>query len=663
MSSAINPAHSGHRNLILLVTLPALAAAALTIAAFLQLLPISLWWTTLTSTDLNDPRQLLFRYAALPRLFAAPLIGAALGLTGAILQQILRNPLAEPTTIGTNAGASLAITIATLYAPWMLDSGKTWVALGGGTVTTAIVFILVRSHAFSPVFTIIAGLIISLICSSASALLMALNREYSEELFIWQSGSLAQNGDAVVFSLVPWLVIGTIAAFAILRPLILLELSNESIQSLGSRPAFIRMAGMAIAIVLSSVIVAYVGVISFVALAAPALVRLVGARSLRQRLTWSPLAGASLLWLTDRLVQIAPFPSEVPTGTATALLGAPLLLLLLAKLRSVPQASQSGIVSARPHVSWRTVGLGLLIFFFAIVASLAFGRTMSGWHWTSFSELPDLLALRAPRVFTALASGVMLALAGTLMQRMTGNPMAAPEILGISGGATMGVLALMVLSKSLNHMLMFSAAFVGSLATLLILLLVGRRNHFSADRLLLTGVSLATIASSFAALFIASGDPRIEFLLAWMAGSTYGATTSDAVIASLTALILLAVIPLSARWLDILPLGEPSSQSLGIRPKRVRLILVLLAAIPTAVATLLVGPLSFVGLMAPHLARSIGFQRALPQLFAAALIGGLILVSADWMGRTLIFPWQIPAGLLAAFIGGPYLMALMLKGR
>jgi ferric hydroxamate transport system permease protein len=91
--------------------------------------------------------------------------------------------------------------------------------------------------------------------------------------------------------------------------------------------------------------------------------------------------------------------------------------------------------------------------------------------------------------------------------------------------------------------------------------------------------------------------------------------------------------------------------------------LLVLIAFPTAVSTLVIGPLSFVGLMAPHLARMLGFQRATLQLFASAALGGLILLAADWVGRTLIFPWQIPAGLLAALAGGPFFVVLMWKEK
>jgi iron complex transport system permease protein len=101
---------------------------------------------------------------------------------------------------------------------------------------------------------------------------------------------------------------------------------------------------------------------------------------------------------------------------------------------------------------------------------------------------------------------------------------------------------------------------------------------------------------------------------------------------------------------------------LGLDPARARQALLPLVAVPVAAATLAIGPLSFVGLMAPHMARLAGFRRALPQLLASALAGALILLVADWLGRTLIFPWQVPAGLLAAFIGGPYLLWLLRRG-
>lgn len=118
-----------------------------------------------------------------------------------------------------------------------------------------------------------------------------------------------------------------------------------------------------------------------------------------------------------------------------------------------------------------------------------------------------------------------------------------------------------------------------------------------------------------------------------------------------------------ARWLEILPLGEASSRAVGVGLTASRFRLLLVTAMLTGAATLIVGPLSFVGLMAPHMARMTGLQRPMPQLCGAAIIGALIMLLADWLGRNLLFPYQVPAGLLATFIGGPYFMKLRARGE
>ncbi|TIP54796.1 MAG: Fe(3+)-hydroxamate ABC transporter permease FhuB, partial [Mesorhizobium sp.] len=242
-------------------------------------------------------------------------------------------------------------------------------------------------------------------------------------------------------------------------------------------------------------------------------------------------------------------------------------------------------------------------------------------------------------------------------------PMAAPEVLGISGGASLGILLLFVATSDVNRPAMIAAGLVGALASLAMISPTGSRQPIANDRLLLSGVAVATMASAFSAVMLASGDPRLDTLIGWLSGSTYRATAADATIAAVTATALLAIVPLTSRWLEILPLGEAASRELGLNLFRVRVVLLGLISVPTTIATLVIGPLSFVGLMAPRLARMLGLQRALPQLFASAMLGGMMLVSADWAGRMLIFPWQIPAGLLAALVGGPYFMVLMWKGR
>jgi len=205
------------------------------------------------------------------------------------------------------------------------------------------------------------------------------------------------------------------------------------------------------------------------------------------------------------------------------------------------------------------------------------------------------------------------------------------------------------------------AGTLGAALTLLAIMLLAGRGGFSSARMLLAGIALSTVFSTLMTMMLASGDPRMGGVLTWLTGSTYRVVAEQAWRTALLAVVLMLLAPLCFRWLRVLPLGSVTAQSVGLPLTRSRLLILLLAAALTAAATLTVGPLSFVGLMAPHMARMLGFRRALPQLMIAALLGGMLMVVADWAGRMLMFPYQIPAGLLATFIGAPYFIYLLRK--
>jgi iron complex transport system permease protein len=158
---------------------------------------------------------------------------------------------------------------------------------------------------------------------------------------------------------------------------------------------------------------------------------------------------------------------------------------------------------------------------------------------------------------------------------------------------------------------------------------------------------------------LAKGYLRAYVLLTWLSGSTNRAGEIEVWVGLAACLLLIAPLFLATRWLDLMPLGEAASRSLGLSVAGSRLILAALAALATAVASLLVGPLSLIGLIAPHLARFAGFARARDQLVASLLIGCGVLILADWLARLVAFPYQVPTGLFAALIGGPYLIWLL----
>jgi iron complex transport system permease protein len=622
-------------------------------------LPADQWLKAIWAPDPTVLGQLLVGYAVVPRMLVSLLCGAALGLAGTLFQQVLRNPLAEPTTLGVSAGAFLALGATSIWAPALLDYGREWIALGGAVGATAIVFGLAWRKGLSPLALILAGLIVSLYAGAISTALILFNGGL-RVLFIWGSGSLNLQGWPIVGSLALRFGLAAIMAALMLRPLTVAGLDDENARSLGLSLRMTRFLTLGTAVFLSASVVAAVGVIGFVGLAAPALVRLAGARRLRDRLVWAPLLGAVLLWNADQLVQVLATIREIPTGAATALIGAPLLLWLLPRLRQQGpgRAADTGGVTRRA-IPWAAISAGGLLLAAGIVVSLSLGRGIHGWHWSDLDQIQAFLVWRLPRLAAAMAAGAMLAAAGTFMQRLTGNPMASPEVLGVSTGAAFGVIVLLLLAPGFGRPAQIGAAAAGAFVVLAAIMVVGRRATFSPERVLLVGIAIGTIFSALVSVLMASGDPRMIMLFSWISGSTYLVRPADATLVVGCAAVLFALTPLCRRWLEILPLGDTTAQAVGVPLIRARMALLLMAALFTATATMIVGPLSFIGLMAPHLVRMLGLQRPMAQLFGAALAGGILMVLADWLGRILLFPDQMPAGLIATLIGGPYLLWLM----
>ncbi|SPB18269.1 iron-hydroxamate transporter permease subunit [Caballeronia novacaledonica] len=641
-------------------------AFALALRHFADLLPANLWWRAFVDPDMRDLRQIVVHESVVPRIAVCLLGGAQLALAGAIFQQVLRNPLAEPTTLGVSAGASLALTVATLFAPQWLFGGQQWVALTGAVASVLLVLALSWRRRLAPVALILAGLIVTFYCGSLGAVLTLFHRETLQSLFMWSAGSLAQNNWDAPRTLLPHLAIGAVLAAALVRPLTMMSLSDAGAQSLGVSLRFVRVSALALAVFLSASVVASVGVIGFLGMLAPLVVRLAGARRFRSRLVWAPLFGAALLWVTDELVQMIPGGrTGLPTGAVMSLLGAPFVFWLLPRLPALPDTvdlSADATGFRRVHLP-RWIALGVVLLAASVVLGLSLGGSTHGWTWARGANFDALLPWRAPRVAVALSAGAMLALAGAILQRVTGNSMASPEVLGISAGASLGVIALAFVAPEAGRLLQTGAAGAGAFGALVVMLAAGRRYHFAPERMLLLGVALGTAFSALVSVLLATDDPRLTNLLAWLSGSTFGVTAHDAMFACAALVVLMAAALFFARWLDILPLGDTVSRSLGVGLGASRIALMLLAAVLTGAATMVVGPLSFVGLMAPHLARMLGFRRAAAQLASAAILGALVMVVADWLGRNMLFPYQVPVGLQATLVGGLYFMWLMLRGR
>lgn len=610
--------------------------------------------------------SVLLTYSTMPRAVVAIAGGAALALSGVILQRVLRNPLAEPATLGISSGAQLALTAATIYSPFLLVHGSEAVAFAGGLAAVVVVLTLTWRRDLEPISLLLAGMMTSLVAASASAALVLANGEYLYTLFIWGGGALAQHSWTPALRIVVTLVVAWGISLLLVRPLSILGLDDESARSLGVAPHVTRLAILATAVFLATTVVAQVGIIGFVGLAGPALAGMSGARTLPQKMIAAPVIGAIVLWLTDGIVVLGSGSAgeRIPTGAATALMGAPLLLWLLLRLRLFEQPSVSERRGhSRVQRPWAIVtGMGvagLLV----MVLTMFVGRGAGGtWTLATYDQFRDLLPWRAPRVLVATAAGAMLGAAGAIVQRMTGNAIASPEMLGASGGAGAGLALVLLLSVTASPALQLAGLVLGALAALAIVVAVVARGDFGPERLMLAGIAIGAVANAIVTAVIATGTPQAFALLRWLSGSTNTATASDAAIAVASAVALLAPLAFASRWLDVITLGPVSAASLGLSLRQLRFGLVALVGLLSALASLLIGPLSFVGLIAPHLARAIGLGPSGPHLYGSIALGALVLAIADWLSRVLTFPYQLPVSLMASLIAGPFLIYFLSRG-
>ncbi|MBE3640172.1 iron chelate uptake ABC transporter family permease subunit, partial [Mangrovicoccus algicola] len=313
---------------------------------------------------------------------------------------------------------------------------------------------------------------------------------------------------------------------------------------------------------------------------------------------------------------------------------------------------------ARPGRALASLGALLVL---GLVALAVIGRGPQGWTLLDAQSAATFLPGRLPRLAGAAAAGGLLALAGTLLQRLTANPLASPEVLGVSGGATLGYAGVLFLAGAPTAIGLALGATAGGALALSVLAAVAMAGLMGQGRVLLAGIAVSAFALSVLSVLMSSGTPQAFAVLAWMSGSAAGLTAPGAVALCALLAVLTAAALAMARWLEILPLGASVARGLGLPLRAAWIGVILLAGLATGAATVLSGPVSFVGLMAPHLARGLGFATMRAHLAGAVLTGALLMLAADFGARMASFPYDLPLGLFASLLGTPWLIWLMLR--
>ncbi|AIS57660.1 Fe(3+)-hydroxamate ABC transporter permease FhuB [Vibrio coralliilyticus] len=621
-----------------------------------------LLWDTVFHYDATNYQHLITHLTYLPRLAIAVICGFALAIAGCVMQFVLRNPIASPTTLGVAAGAELGMVLGILLLPASMSVAGFIPAFIGGCLATFLVFALSAKRGFSPVHMVLAGMVVSLFFGALNTMLLLLHEQQLTSVFVWGAGTLNQNDWSSVTTLLPLVIIPTLLLLVLQRPLSALQFGDGVASSLGVNVKQIKVACLTLAIFVTAAVVSEVGLIGFVGIVAPALARMLGARALHWQILISGLVGATMLLLADLSIQ--PFSGVggelLPTGAMTALLGAPFLLWLLQRksLQSDLKARDE-VVEQYRHRSLLKVVSGLVVtLVISVVVGIFVGKNQMGW---SIADSMAVLELRLPRVFVALLAGIGLAFAGTIIQRVSNNPMASPEILGISSGAALALVLGAMLGFAVERHEQMLLGTSGALLVTWLVWLFGRKHNFAPTQTLLTGIALSAGLDAFLRIAMTSGQDNVRALLTWLSGSTYLVSSYDIGLLLVGVTVLGGAALLAQRWIELIGLGETTASSIGIDCRKVRLLLLILVAAITTLCTIVIGPLSFIGLLAPHMARSLNQYQAKNQLITAALIGAVVMVMADWIGRTLWFPWQFPAGLLASILGGAYFLYLMRK--
>lgn len=321
--------------------------------------------------------------------------------------------------------------------------------------------------------------------------------------------------------------------------------------------------------------------------------------------------------------------------------------LALAMLAGLAISVASGVVPVAPR---------------ALLAALASPFAAADEHAVAHAVLWDL---RLPRALMALLIGASLAMAGAAMQGLFGNPLADPGIIGVSSGASLGAVMIIVLRiDALGAWTLPVGAFCSGFLTTWLIYLLARQSRVEGDnaRLLLIGIAINAVAGALTGYltYLASVE-QLESLMFWSMGSLARVAWTPVLTVAPLALLGLLLLRRQAVSLDLLALGERQARHAGVDVNRLRRRLIALTALLTAAAVAFTGTIGFIGLVVPHLVRTLigpGHRHLLP---LSAMGGGLLLMLADLGARSLDPPNEIPIGILTASLGGPFFLWLVAR--
>ena len=323
------------------------------------------------------------------------------------------------------------------------------------------------------------------------------------------------------------------------------------------------------------------------------------------------------------------------------------------------------------HVSFRAIGFYIITLSLMV---LLFGLSIRlGTYTLSFEEIwaafqPDdknyftLMEYRLPRAMLAILLGGALAISGVLVQSVVRNPLASPDILGINNAAGLVAVSVLMFLPNLAFYWMPIFAFLGGVLSFVILWIVCGFN-FRPIKMAIIGVALSALWAAISHYLMLTNPVEINTAMLWLTGSLWGRSWSYLNVVLPWLIVLLPLPFIFCRDLDTLGLGENKASTLGVTVNKVQISVLVLAVALSTTAVAICGPIAFLGLVAPHLARRLVGGRHRTLLPAALIIGALLLQLSDILARVIDPPTELPAGILTAIIGAPYFFYLLMRTK
>ncbi|WP_141506307.1 iron ABC transporter permease [Paenibacillus luteus] len=610
----------------------------------------------------------------MPRTVIGIIAGAALAAAGALLQTITRNPLAASDTLGINAGAYFMVVFGIVAFPALQHEAPFVLAAAGGFLAALAAYFLGGGRGATPVRLALSGMIVSMVLGAFTSAIHIFKATETQSLFLWGGGTLIQlDWSGVEFA---WPFVAVMLAVAIFagRQFDALELDESTARSLGQRVGLTRAGGLVLSVFLAAIVVSVVGPIGFVGLVAPHLVRLSGIRKHRLLIPASAIWGALLITAADLLARMVRSNlGEMPVGAVMAIIGAPWLIwLVLTKMKNISSGSGQASMSiggAPLRMRFAPTAIVMTVLLVALVlVSLSLGgtripimellRSVVGAGDDSYSVL---LNLRLPRTLVAAGGGIALAISGVLIQSAVRNPLADASIIGVTSGAGFGALTVLVIWPTLPIFALPIAAIAGGIIAAAFVFFLAWRKSLNPSVLILLGIAVSAIGSAGIQAMIVKASLWSSTAFVWLTGTTYGRGWNQFNSILLFLLVLVPAAYYLGRKFDLLAFGDESSTGLGLPVRGTRLWAMIVGVLLAAGAVASVGTIGFLGLMAPHAVRMMVGHHTRRSIVLSGLLGGMLLVLADTIGRTVMAPKEIPSGLIIMLIGAPYFLLLMYR--